>query len=431
MSCPNFGFFRVPEILMGNTIPAPGFLKNGSNAFRKNPLTPPPSHLRQRRLHLQLAFEVDYLVAQAVAPGKLDRSARNRERQARELHHGVVQYEAPPQVRQHIAHLFVVVQALPAAAQPGQLCLDAGIGELRLRQDELSAQLQLVDHFFLFRWNDELRLQARCTQKDRLLGLDGESQQVFDPAILHVHVDLDLPATHAFEPDHRSVCGHRRLEKRGIHLLEVRVAVRPIDDGGEASVQRHGLAAHVHLKIRGVCRSLNLDAVKRAVELSGRAQHAGEPMDGVEIRVREHILSGDGRARRMRDVPRSEGAGCFDLALRHRIGQRCDVRNGLIDAERVHHEMMDGEDLRLLPCALRNECDDGVGRLEPFDDDPLQIADICLVLVPLTSLSCRRRHPHHRLGRSSPEGPAAAPPRPSEGAASDRGAIHGSRTRRW
>ena len=67
---------------------------------------------------------------------------------------------------------------------------------------------------------------------------------------------------HAFEPDHRSVCGHRRLEKRGIHLLEVRVAVRPIDDGGETSFQRHGLAARVHLKIRGVCRSLNLDAVK-------------------------------------------------------------------------------------------------------------------------------------------------------------------------
>ena len=131
--------------------------------------------------------------------------------------------------------------------------------------------------------------------------------------------------------------------------------------------------------------------LNRAAELSCRAQHAGEPMDGVEIRVREHILSGDGRARRMRNVPRSECAGRFDFALRHGIGERRDVRNGLIDAERIHHEMMDGKDLRLLPHFPRNERDDGVGRLEPVDDDALQAASHLPVSGLLTCLSCRRR----------------------------------------
>ena len=71
----------------------------------------------------------------------------------------------------------------------------------------------------------------------------------------------------------------------------------------------------------------------------------------------------------MRNVPRPEGAGRFDLALGNGIGQRRDVRNRLIDAERVHHEMMDREDLRRLARTLRNERDDGVRRFESIDDD--------------------------------------------------------------
>ena len=87
------------------------------------------------------------------------------------------------------------------------------------------------------------------------------------------------------------------------------------------------------------------------VELNAPA----EPVDGVEIRVREDVLSSDRRARRMGDVPRAERTRGFDLAFRHRIGQRRDIRDRLVDAERVHHEVMDGEDLRLFAGRLRNQ----------------------------------------------------------------------------
>jgi hypothetical protein len=93
--------------------------------------------------------------------------------------------------------------------------------------------LQLVDHLLPFGWNHELRLQARRAEKDGLLRRDREPQQILDPAVLHVHVHFNLPAADPLQPDDRAVCGHRRVEKRRLHLVQVRITIRTIDDGGE------------------------------------------------------------------------------------------------------------------------------------------------------------------------------------------------------
>ena len=208
--------------------------------------------------------------------------------------------KAAPQVRQHFPDFLVLVHASSTPAQPHQLRLHTGIGKLRFRQHELALQLQLVDHLLLLRRDHELRLQSRGAAQDRLLGVDRKLQQIFDATLLHVHVDFYPAPGHALEPDDRAVRDHRRVEKRRIHLFQVGIAVGAIDDGGEACLQRNGRTSRVDLELRRVRRPLNLDAVDGTVEVSRRAQHAREPLNGVEIRVVEGVFSGDRGARRMR-----------------------------------------------------------------------------------------------------------------------------------
>ena len=157
-----------------------------------------------------------------------------------------------------------------------------------------------------------------------------------------------LPAGHTFEADHRAVRGQARVEKRRVDLRQIRVAVRAVDDGGEAGFQRNRQSARVDLELRRVGRALHLDAVERAAELSRRAAaRPASPSMVSRLAFANTYLPLTGvragcatfHGPKVPDVSISPfGTG---------IGERRDVRNRLVDAERIHHEMMDGEDLRL------------------------------------------------------------------------------------
>src|SRR4029434_6602890 len=89
-----------------------------------------------------------------------------------------------------------------------------------------------------------------------LLGLHRQAQEVLEAPIC-AHVERDRSPLRARRAGNRSLREDVRAAERGVHLLEVGVAVRAIDDGDESGVEIEGLMREIELKIWRRCRALD------------------------------------------------------------------------------------------------------------------------------------------------------------------------------
>ena len=156
-------------------------------------------------------------------------------------------------------------------AQAGQLLLNGRVGELRLREPELAAQLHLIDHLpaFLGR-NQNVRPQVRGTHQERLVGIHRKSQQILDAAFVDRRVDMHLSAVNAFDADDFAACDKMRVQKRAVNAGQIRVAVGTVDHRLEPCAERHRLSAGVDLEVRRFGRPFDVDPVERALEVADR-----------------------------------------------------------------------------------------------------------------------------------------------------------------
>ena len=128
-SSPNFGCSRVPRTLIGSTVPAPFFLKNGSTTFKSTERTPPPAASEMVACSAQRAVECEDFAAQAVGAVEVHGRPRNPELQRRQRQRAVCELELSLELGRDPFGRIAGIAAGPRA-HPPELVLHLGIAEL-------------------------------------------------------------------------------------------------------------------------------------------------------------------------------------------------------------------------------------------------------------------------------------------------------------
>jgi hypothetical protein len=259
-------------------------------------------------------------------------------------------------------------------AQTGQLALNRWIGERRASKPEFAAKPHLVDHLpALVSRNENVRAQLRRPDQKRLLRIDRELEKVFDPPRVNRDVDLNIPPANVRSADNLSCRNQLCVQERAVHAIQIGVPIGSVYDSTERRAQGHRFPSSIDLEVRSFCGALDLDAIERAREFSGRRQDSRQPCDSVEVGAGEQIRAFHGRFRRVCGVPGAKSARRFNFAFRKRIGQCRDIRHRLIHADCIHDKVVNQKLSRGLERVARVQFQHRVRRLKSVDDDPIEL----------------------------------------------------------
>ena len=168
---------------------------------------------------------------------------------------------------------------------PASFCCDPGIGELRRVDVELAVQLEPLDHVRLARREQEVCVQAHAADHQRLVALDGEPQQILDPALRGCARSAAMvrpftpfvPTTAPFAVS--AVC--RNCASTSLRYVSPSV---PSTTASKRRVERHRLPLMSRWK-SGVCVvALDRDPLQLAAELARSSSRIPPmPFDRVQV----------------------------------------------------------------------------------------------------------------------------------------------------
>src|SRR5262245_60778083 len=96
--------------------------------------------------------------------------------------------------------------------------------------------------------------------------LHAKLQHVLDSSVINLDVELDRASFDALCADNRTPRSQRCAQELRVNHVQVRIAVRAINNCVESSIERNRISADVYTKIRRVGRSLYRDAIELTVE---------------------------------------------------------------------------------------------------------------------------------------------------------------------
>ena len=246
---------------------------------------------------------------------------------------------------------------------------------------ELAGKEQLLDDVLLSGWQLEISLEPDPAHHQRRVTLDGEPEQILDSPIIDVDVQLYGSALDAFRARHGALGCNRSLKKLRVHDVEIRVAVGAIHHRLEGGAERDRLAADVEMEVRRLRFALDRNPLKLALKRAGRVEDSADALDRPEIGFLKAVVPSERGCAWLTLLPWSECSARLDLAFRQRVGQRGGKRHLLSNPERPHRQGVDGEFLRQLAFAPRDDAEESAVGNERIDDDRRNVLPVGISFV--------------------------------------------------
>ena len=190
-------------------------------------------------------------------------------------------------------------------------------------------------------------------------------QQILNPGLLHIDVEVDVAPWLSLHPHHVSSSGQEGMQEMCFDRLQVGVAIRAVHNGVKFSVQRHLVPTDLHLEIRSVGLAINHDPVQSSLVCALRGEDATDALDRAQVSVMETIGTAQRGCSRLISVPGTPCSTGLDLAERLGIGQDGVEVHRLTGANGPQREGLNDKSQRHLAWLIRAHCEDGVGAVHP------------------------------------------------------------------
>ena len=307
-------------ILMGNTVPAPSLASSGSMALATSDFHP-VSVCDARASSRTDPAEVQRAAAEHIVAVQLHQCTADAKSQAREAQHALSQPKPPAHRRGHVLNRGVRWAPPAAAAEVVHLVLDRVTRKSQLLDGELAVELQAVDDTILTRRQVEQGAHGQQTDHERLLVVQRQAQHIGQLPLVDGRVQHDGAALPARRMKDAAFRLDRRVGEPGVDVVQGRVAVGAVDQRDKRGRKRQGGSADVQAEVRRRRMALYVDLIERAGEVALRFQRAVDPLDGVQVGVREVVRAADAAHRRLVGNPGTELPAGGDEAGGLWIGQ--------------------------------------------------------------------------------------------------------------
>jgi hypothetical protein len=127
----------------------------------------------------------------------------------------------------------------------------------------------------------------------------------------------------SFHTDNGATTGEFRGAQLRLDVFEVGVAAGAIDNRLKRRRERQGVIRSVEREVWNFCLPPDADPVELAIKTACRPEDAGDPFDGVHVRILEEVFASHVGIRRVFRDPGAECSRCMDLSFWNRVGENC------------------------------------------------------------------------------------------------------------
>ena len=218
---------------------------------------------------------------------------------------------------------------------------------MRLLDVKLSVQIQPVREVARSRGQVKFRVEVYRSGQRRLVGLHRQAQQVFNPAFVDGHVERDFLALLVFVLRlHHAALGHDDcIQQARSHRVQQGVSVGSVHGGAEVRLQIERMPADGHGEVGSRGLAFYFDLLQHAAKFPVGRKNAADAFEVSQVSLVERVLGCQRRLAGIVRAPRAEASLGLDFARRHCVGKLRGERGGAVKPDRMHHQMVNGEDV--------------------------------------------------------------------------------------